>query len=80
MVLGSILPDSGRFPWECQHHLAGFAGKEISLAEVGVQSGGSLLMWKSVLGAEIKLLGLDINPKCEKSYLGTMRPRPHLVL
>jgi len=49
-----------------QRHISDLAGKPVAIAEVGVQSGGSLLMWQAVLGNQIKLFGLDINPKCKK--------------
>lgn len=49
-----------------QRHFGKLVGKPMSVAEVGVQSGGSLLMWKNVLGSQIKLHGLDINPACEQ--------------
>lgn len=52
--------------WAYQRHFAGYIGKPVSLAEVGVQSGGSLLMWKNVLGPQSKLYGLDINPACSQ--------------
>jgi len=48
-----------------QRHFGMLAGKPVSVAEVGVQSGGSLLMWKAVLGQQIMMHGLDINPQCE---------------
>lgn len=48
-----------------QRHFAPMAGQPaLSLGEVGVQSGGSILMWKAVLGATLKFYGFDINPKC----------------
>eukprot|EP00929_Paragymnodinium_shiwhaense_P077641 TRINITY_DN3_c0_g2_i1.p1 TRINITY_DN3_c0_g2~~TRINITY_DN3_c0_g2_i1.p1 ORF type:complete len:376 (+),score=49.97 TRINITY_DN3_c0_g2_i1:83-1210(+) len=49
-----------------QRHFAAFVGKPIHLAEVGVQSGGSITMWKSVLGAQCHVYGLDINPESLK--------------
>lgn len=49
-----------------QRHFADLAGKPVTIAEVGVQSGGSMLMWKAVLGKQIILHGLDINPACQK--------------
>jgi len=63
---------SGRGIWKWsnsldayQRHFAPMAGQpELSLGEVGVQSGGSILMWKAVLGAALKFYGFDINPKC----------------
>jgi len=49
-----------------QRTIADLAGKPLSIAEVGVQSGGSMQMWQAVLGAQITVHGLDINPKCKK--------------
>jgi len=49
-----------------QRHFAAWANKPVSLAEVGVQSGGSILMWKAILGAQCHVFGLDINPACAK--------------
>lgn len=49
-----------------QRHFADMAGQKLSIAEVGVQSGGSLLMWKTVLGEQIQCHGLDINPACKQ--------------
>jgi cephalosporin hydroxylase len=48
-----------------QRHFAALAGTQLAVAEVGVQSGGSLLMWQAVFGAQIQLYGLDINPACK---------------
>merc|ERR1719159_1413126 len=50
-----------------QRHFAPMAGQAgLSLGEVGVQSGGSILMWKAVLGAQLKVYGFDINPNCKQ--------------
>jgi len=50
-----------------QRHFAPKAGQAgLAMGEVGVQSGGSILMWKSVLGAGLKFYGFDINPKCKQ--------------
>jgi cephalosporin hydroxylase len=64
---------SGRGIWKWnnaidayQRHFGGLVGRPLSVAEVGVQSGGSMLMWKAALGSQIKLFGLDINPECKK--------------
>jgi len=38
----------------------------VKLCEVGVQSGGSLQMWQSGLGAGLHLYGIDINPQVQK--------------
>lgn len=64
---------SGRGIWRWSNaleaydrHFSMLVGKPLSVAEVGVQSGGSLLMWRSVLGPQIRMYGLDINPVCAK--------------
>lgn len=49
-----------------QHHLAAFGGKPVKLAEVGVQSGGSIEMWKAALGPGSFIYGLDINPATQQ--------------
>lgn len=49
-----------------QQLFASMIAKPVSVAEVGVQSGGSILMWKAALGSQIKFYGLDINPGCKK--------------
>lgn len=43
-----------------ERHLARFKQKPVKLGEVGVWSGGSLLMWHSVLGPQCHVYGLDI--------------------
>jgi len=65
--------DEGRGIWKWanaldayQRHFAALVGQPLLVAEVGVQSGGSILMWQAVLGAQIKFYGLDINPGCNK--------------
>merc|ERR1719331_1578705 len=48
-----------------QRHFAPMANQPgLALGEVGVQSGGSILMWKAVLGAQLKFYGFDINKNC----------------
>lgn len=49
-----------------QRHLAPLAGRSLALVEVGVQSGGSILMWKAVLGPGLHYYGLDINTACHQ--------------
>jgi len=49
-----------------QRHFQAMVGTPLTMAEVGVQSGGSILMWKAVLGSQLKFFGLDINPGCNK--------------
>jgi len=45
-----------------QRHFSCYIGQPVTIAEVGVQSGGSILMWHDVLGAQSVVYGLDINP------------------
>jgi len=49
-----------------QRHFGAFMGHPVDIAEVGVQSGGSLLMWQDVFGPSCHCYGLDINPQCLK--------------
>lgn len=64
---------NGRGVWKWQNaldayqqHFGMLAGDPLALAEVGVGSGGSMLMWQSVLGPQIKLYGLDTNAETER--------------
>jgi len=47
-------------------HFAALNGYQVNMAEVGVQSGGSILMWEAVLGQKCHVYGLDINKACTK--------------
>ena len=43
------------------------SGRKTRMLEIGVQSGGSLLMWKDYFGDQLELHGIDINnPRCAK--------------
>jgi len=62
---------SGRGIWKWKNaldayqvHFARFQGSPVALVEIGVQSGGSINMFKEVLGANCHYYGCDINPKC----------------
>ena len=48
-------------------HLSRFIGREVHIAEVGVYSGGSLAMWRDVLGPRCHVYGIDVAPEC-KAY------------
>ena len=43
-----------------ERHLSRFRGTDVHLAEVGIYSGGSLLMWRNYFGANATLHGIDI--------------------
>jgi len=47
-------------------HLSRFRGKSITMVEVGVQSGGSAMMWKSYFGPGLRYYGIDINPQAQQ--------------
>ena len=43
-------------------HLARFRGQNVTVVEVGVQSGGSIPMWQWYFGDGLHYVGIDINP------------------
>jgi hypothetical protein len=45
-------------------HLARFVGREVTVVEVGVYSGGSLDMWKHYFGEHATVHGVDIQEAC----------------
>jgi tetratricopeptide (TPR) repeat protein len=47
-------------------HFARFRGQRLTMIEIGVFNGGSLLMWRDYLGPQATIVGVDINPGCEK--------------
>lgn len=48
-------------------YLQKFIGKEVSILEIGIYSGGSLEMWRQYLGQNCHVYGVDIEEKC-KAY------------
>src|SRR5450432_150132 len=48
-------------------HLAKYIGRDITLVEVGVYSGGSMPMWQEYFGPGCRVHGIDIQPEC-KAY------------
>jgi 23S rRNA U2552 (ribose-2'-O)-methylase RlmE/FtsJ len=46
-------------------HFQRYRGKPITVVEFGVSHGGSLQMWKSYFGAQARIFGIDINPRCK---------------
>lgn len=44
--------------------LQSYRGKPITFVEIGVQNGGSAMMWRDYLGPQAKIIGVDIDPKC----------------
>jgi 23S rRNA U2552 (ribose-2'-O)-methylase RlmE/FtsJ len=45
-------------------HLAGFVGRDVTILEVGIYSGGSLEMWRSYFGPRCRVVGVDIQDAC----------------
>jgi len=43
---------------------ASYQGEPISLLEIGVQNGGSVELWAKYFKKAIRIVGVDINPKC----------------
>lgn len=46
-------------------HLHKFVGRKVSILEVGVYGGGSMLMWTGYFGADCQLHGVDIEESCK---------------
>lgn len=46
-------------------HFAHLRQTEVSILEIGVESGGSLDLWRSYFGPRAMIVGADINPKCK---------------
>ncbi len=62
----------GIFKWNhyfdiYERHLRSFRGRDITIVEVGIYSGGSLQMWRDYFGPKCQIVGVDIEPAC-KSY------------
>lgn len=52
-------------------HLQKFIGRDITVVEIGVYSGGSMPMWRHYFGEGCQVHGIDIQPECkvyENSY------------
>lgn len=43
-----------------------YRGKEIIFVEIGVQRGGSLLMWRDWLGPKARIIGIDVDENAKK--------------
>lgn len=49
-----------------QRHFAMLANRPLRLLEIGVQSGGSINLFKAVLGSQCHYYGMDINTNCRQ--------------
>ena len=45
-------------------HLETFRGHPVTVLEIGVQSGGSLRMWRDYFGPSARVIGVDVDPRC----------------
>jgi hypothetical protein len=50
-----------------ERHLGRFVGSDVHFLEIGVQSGGSLELWRRWLGRRATLYGVDIDSACVRS-------------
>ncbi len=46
--------------------LSKYVDKKIIVVEIGVLSGGSLLMWKKFFGEKARIIGIDLNEKAKE--------------
>jgi hypothetical protein len=53
-------------------HLAALRNQPITLVEIGVESGGSLDLWRSYFGPQARIVGVDINPDCKRFEAANM--------
>jgi hypothetical protein len=47
-------------------HFSKFRDHPITMIEVGIFNGGSLRMWRNYFGPKSTIVGVDINPECQK--------------
>lgn len=47
-----------------ERYMSRFRDRPVRMLEIGVSEGGSLDMWRSYLGAEAVIFGIDIDPSC----------------
>jgi len=48
------------------HHLHRFRNTPVRILEIGVQTGGSLQLWRRYFGSEATVYGVDIDPACAR--------------
>lgn len=47
-------------------HFGKYIGKDVTIMEIGVNKGGSLQIWKKILGPKARIIGVDISPSCKQ--------------
>lgn len=53
-----------------QHHFARYRGKEVHFLEIGVQSGGSIELWRNYFGPGLRYYGVEVNPYAKPLFEG----------
>ena len=48
-----------------QRHLEKYIDKEIKFLEIGIQRGGSTILFRDWLGKKVKITAIDIDPVCK---------------
>jgi cephalosporin hydroxylase len=56
-------------------HFARFRDRDITLLEIGVAGGGSLVLWRRYFGQRARIVGVDINPDCKRFEAPDIRVR-----
>lgn len=59
-----------------ERHLGRYRGKPLKMLEIGVQFGGSAMMWADYFGEAATIVGADIDPKV--AQFDRMRPNIHI--
>jgi limonene-1,2-epoxide hydrolase len=47
-----------------ERHFSRFRGRTVTIAEIGIYSGGSIAMWRDYFGPECRVIGVDIEESC----------------
>jgi len=47
-------------------HFSRFRQTDVHVVEIGVSHGGSLQMWRHYFGSQAKIIGVDIDPRCQQ--------------
>jgi hypothetical protein len=64
--------EAGRGIWKWLHyfdiyhrHFSKFVGRDVTVLEIGVYSGGSLEMWRHYFGPQCRIYGVDVEEACK---------------
>jgi cephalosporin hydroxylase len=61
------LIDRWRHYFDIYHrHFAPYRGQAVTMIEIGIFNGGSLQMWRHYFGPQATIVGVDVNPECQK--------------